>query len=163
LGVHWGDSYFAFCQAVKEFKLSTKCWGIDLFKGDDLTGYYNREVYNRVMEEDDKYQPFSTILETSFDSACTTFKDSSIDLLHIDGSHYYVDVKHDFETWLPKVNKCGIILFHDTNVLGDRYGVWRFWKEIKKKYLTYQFDNKYGLGILCLGREYPQSFLDLFK
>lgn len=148
LGVHYGDSYFAFCQAVKEYKLPTRCWGFDLFEGDDLTGYYGLEVLKQVQEENKKYIDFSFIVVNSFDKACELFKDGEIDILHIDGGHYYADVKHDFETWLTKVKKGGIILFHDIKVRKEPYGVWKFWKELKTKYKTEELDNKYGLGVL---------------
>jgi hypothetical protein len=148
LGVHYGDSYFAFCQAAKEYSPYTKCFGVDLFEGDDLTGYYGEEVYDKVMEYNTNYQPFSTILRTSFDEANSTFKRNSIDILHIDGSHYYEDIKHDFDTWFSKVKEGGVILLHDTKVRKERYGVWKFWKELKDKFDYKEFDNQYGLGVL---------------
>jgi len=149
LGVHYGDSYFAFCQAVKEYSLSTKCYGIDIFEGDDLTGYYGTEVYTQVSKyNEEHYKDFSILICNYFDLAIYNFKDSSIDILHIDGSHYYVDVKHDFETWLTKVKKGGIILFHDTKVTKERFGVRKFWKELKVNYKTEELDNEYGLGVL---------------
>lgn len=37
-----------------------------------------------------------------------------IDLLFIDGSHLYKDVKKDFEDWEKFVDKAGLILFHDS-------------------------------------------------
>ena len=149
LGVHYGDSYFAFCQAVKEFNIKTTCYGFDMFEGDDLTGYYGGEVFQKVYKYNlDNYHEFSVIIKGTFDNALLHIKDNSIDILHIDGCHYYGDIKHDFETWLPKVKKGGIILLHDTKVRKERYGVWKFWKEIKDRFKYKEFDNQYGLGVL---------------
>jgi hypothetical protein len=149
LGVHYGDSYFAFCQAVDVYKTNTSCIGIDLFEGDDLTGYYGEEVFQKVYKYNlDRYHDFSVILRYGFDACVPETVDNSIDILHIDGCHYYNDVKHDFETWLPKVKKGGVILLHDTKVMKERYGVCKFWKEIKDKFEHKEFDNQYGLGVL---------------
>ena len=38
-----------------------------------------------------------------------------IDLLFIDGSHLYADVKLDYECWSPFVQVGGVMAFHDTN------------------------------------------------
>jgi hypothetical protein len=40
--------------------------------------------------------------------------DEPIELLFVDGSHEEEDVRHDFETWVPKVVDGGIVAFHDT-------------------------------------------------
>jgi hypothetical protein len=37
-----------------------------------------------------------------------------IDLLFIDGSHVYEDVRRDYEDWAPKVRAGGCIAFHDS-------------------------------------------------
>lgn len=42
------------------------------------------------------------------------FKDESIDLLHIDGLHDYINIKRDWDLYYPKVRKGGIIILHDT-------------------------------------------------
>ena len=34
LGVHYGDSYFTFCQARREHGLGTVCYGVDTWLGD---------------------------------------------------------------------------------------------------------------------------------
>jgi hypothetical protein len=149
LGVHYGDSYFAFCQAVEEYSPYTKCYGVDLFEGDDLTGYYGEEVFQKVYKYNlDNYYDFSVIIKDSFDNMANHTKDNSIGLLHIDGCHYYEDIKHDFDTWFPKVKEGGVILLHDTKVRKERYGVWKFWKELKDKFDYKEFDNQYGLGVL---------------
>ncbi len=42
-----------------------------------------------------------------------------VELIFIDGSHKYEDVKLDFELWFPKVINKGIMAFHDSD---GRYG-----------------------------------------
>ena len=40
--------------------------------------------------------------------------DQPIELLFVDGSHEEDDVRHDFDTWVPKVVEGGVVAFHDT-------------------------------------------------
>ncbi len=82
---------------------------------------------------DPAYALFSELIQSSFDDALPRFQDKSIDLLHLDGYHSYEAVKHDSETWLPKLSDRGIILLHDIEVRDDEtFGAWRVLAEIKK-------------------------------
>lgn len=58
-------------------------------------------------------------------------KGQKADLLFIDGSHSYEDVKSDWENYYPFVAKGGIIAFHD--ISSERFGVKRFWLELRHK------------------------------
>jgi len=152
LGTHWGHSYFSFCQAVAEANISTKCYAVDTWKGDEHTGYYGEDVFEQVdAHNKELYARFSRLLRMSFDEAVVYFSDRSIDLLHIDGMHTYEAVKHDFETWLPKLAPGAIVLIHDTNVREYGFGVWKFWEEIQVQCpLNLDFTHSHGLGVLQL-------------
>ena len=63
-----------------------------------------------------RYSGFAQLVRSTFDDALPYFEDGSVDLLHIDGRHFYEDVKHDFDFWLPKLSDRGIVLLHDTDV-----------------------------------------------
>jgi GT2 family glycosyltransferase len=150
LGTYIGNSYFSFCQSVKEEHLQTKCFAVDTWMGDDHCGSYGDEVFDAVKNHHDtNYSDFSRLLRMTFDEAVNSFPDKSINILHIDGLHTYEAVKHDFETWLPKMASGGIILFHDTNVHERGFGVARLWDELVKLYpYSLEFIHSHGLGVL---------------
>lgn len=154
LGTHWGFSFFAFCQAVKDQKLNTNLYAIDSWEGDKHAGFYGKQVFDFVKKTSQKYFPKQNIhlLKGFFEKQPPKFKDGSIDILHIDGLHTYNAVKKDFQGWLPKMKKDGIILLHDICVVKDDFGVYKLWEEIKNKYKTFEFFHSYGLGVVFLGK-----------
>lgn len=164
LGVHKGDSYCAFCEAVALQKLRTRCYAVDNWKGDEHSGFYGEDVYLEFRNyHDSRYGGFSQLLRSDFSDAVAAFDDGSIDLLHIDGSHTYKQVKRDFETWLPKISTHGVVLLHDIAVRNEDFGVWKLWKELADTYPSLQFDHSHGLGVLGVGRELPEALRMLFE
>jgi hypothetical protein len=152
LGVHTGNSYCSFCEAVDRQGLSTRCFGVDHWLGDPQAGLYGDDVYEDLKRHHDPlYGRFSKLLRMSFDDALTEVADGSVDLLHIDGFHTYEAVSHDFNTWLQKLSGRGIVLFHDTAVHGRDFGVWRFFDEISKRYPAFSFAHSNGLGVAAVG------------
>jgi uncharacterized protein YbcI len=164
LGAYAGVSYCSFCQSVKQLFIDAHCYAVDTWRGDEHGGYFGDEVLNDLRNHHDPlYGGFSRLIQSTFDEAVNYFPDHSIDLLHIDGYHTYEAVKHDFETWLPKVSSRGIVLFHDVNVRENNFGVWKFWEEVKKIYPHQEFYHQHGLGILCVAKEMPPSLQNFFS
>ena len=162
LGAYSGISYMAFCQAIKEQGLPTKAYAVDTWLGDAHAGAYGETIYQTLQREHDpRYASFSTLLRMTFDEALPQFSNGSVDLLHIDGLHTYEAVRHDFETWLPKMSHRGVVLFHDTNVFRDDFGVHRLWAELSVRYPSMQFTHCNGLGVLLVGAQQPPELLQL--
>ncbi|WP_053086443.1 class I SAM-dependent methyltransferase [Microvirga massiliensis] len=164
LGVHTGTSYCAFCEEVRRAKLDTACYGIDTWRGDEHAGFYGGEVLQELRAfHDPLYGSFSTLIQSTFDESLLYFRDGSVDLLHIDGCHTYDAVKHDFNTWRPKLSNRAIVLFHDTNVHENQFGVWRFWEELKTAHHHFEFVHSHGLGVLAVGDDVPHVVKRLFE
>ena len=155
LGTHSGNSYFAACQTIEESNLETKCFAVDTWEGDPHAGQYSDDIFNKVnLHNQTEYAKFSKLFRMTFDEALSQFQNQSIDLLHIDGLHTYDAVKHDFETWLPKLSDGAVILFHDTQVFERDFGVWKMWEDLKSIYPNnIEFIHSHGLGILQLNTD----------
>jgi hypothetical protein len=161
LGTHAGDSYIAFCQAVATLGLSTQCAAVDTWTGDAHTGPYAPEILSELTAyHGPRYGGFSKLLRTTFDDAALQYATGALDLLHIDGLHTYEAVRHDYENWLPKLSRRGVVLFHDTAVRDRDFGVWKLWAEITSGRPHFEVPYGLGLGLLAVGPEVPAPFLD---
>ncbi len=163
LGTHNGVSFAAFCNSVEKNGLVTQCYAIDSWEGDTHAGHYGNEVFEDISRfTAERYPRSAVLLRSYFDAALARFAPQSIDLLHIDGLHTYEAVLNDFSTWLPKMSKRGVVLFHDTEIQGAGFGVWRLWAELCAKYPHFTFNHSAGLGVLAVGSDIAPALSDLF-
>ena len=165
LGTYKGTSFFSMCQAVKDSGIDTNLHSVDTWRGDKHAGYYGDVIYKKFcLIKNDYYKNLKIKIHRKlFDDACSSFKESSIDILHIDGLHTYEAVKHDYTNWKKKLSKNGIVLFHDTNEKQKGFGVYILWNEVKKEHFYIEFLHSHGLGVLFKERKFKMVFEKFYK
>lgn len=149
VGVWKGKSIcYAVVESLNKGK-KIKFYAVDNFKGslDEPVIMKDHAVVNNTLEEEyyKNIEPIKEYINTIvMDSteAASKFKDKSVDLVFIDASHKYENVKSDILAWLPKIKPGGMIGGHDY-VLEDPahadYGVTVAVNEVffDKKFLVY--------------------------
>lgn len=152
LGTHSGNSLFCFAQSLSAHGATGQIAAVDTWQGDDHAGQYSEDIYAAVSAHAQEFYPHTVrLMRTTFDQALQDVAPGSVDLLHIDGLHTYEAVRHDFESWAPKCAPNAVVLFHDTQVRRDDFGVWKFWAEVTSGRPHFEFLHSNGLGVLCLG------------
>ncbi len=169
LGSHYGCSAFTFCQADKDLNLNMDMYFVDTWQGDDFTKKYDNDVFSIFKRTLDEIYPSqnANMVRMTFDEAVQNYENGFFDVIHIDGSHHYDDVKRDFDNWKSKVKENGVILFHDISsdkVFDELMGSHIFWQELKQEYkYTFEFDFSFGLGILFLSEDKYNAFINAFE
>ena len=154
LGTHAGNSYGALAQAVQQLGLDAAGYAVDTWAGNPQAGFYDESVFVEWKAyHDQRYTAFSTLVRTTFDDALGHFRDGSVNLLNLDGFHSRDAVRHDFESWLPKVSARGVVLLHDINVRERDFGAWEVWADLRATYPTFEFLHGHGLGVAMIGSE----------
>ncbi len=163
LGTHTGYSFSAFCQAVDEYRLTTNCYAVDTWRGDEHAGFYGDEVFDELsFYIKNRYGRFASLIRSTFDEALQGFEDGSVDLLHIDGRHFYEDVKADYSSWKIKLSPNAVVLFHDINVRDRDFGVYKLWEQLRAEHSSFEFEHGNGLGVLGLGDQSKGPLKQLF-
>ena len=77
--------------------------------------------------------------------------------IYLDADHSYKGIKNDFSLFWPRLEKGGLVVFHDVLLKKHpeklKFGVWKFWKELKNKNkitipYTIPWGTPSGLGII---------------
>lgn len=149
LGVHFGGSYFAFAQAIRDFALDCRILGVDTWRGDPHAGFYGAEVWDAfdAARKAEFPDPRFGVFRGTFDEALGEVADGSVDLLHIDGFHDKEAVLRDFASWLPKLASDAVVLMHDVADDGP-YGSTAAWRELRRRHEGFDFQHSWGLGVL---------------
>jgi predicted O-methyltransferase YrrM len=114
IGSYKGKSTAWLAMGSKSGK-KVKIYTIDSHKSHGIPGEEGKDTFldfKRNMEYMEVEDIVIPIVKTSKEAA-EDFK-APVELIFIDGSHKYEDVKMDFELWYPKVIEGGIMAFHDT-------------------------------------------------
>lgn len=151
LGTRDGFSYFAFCQAVKDAGLPTRCIAVSTWQGTEHPDPKDQEVFEAVTQENEQYAGFSTLLHMSFSEALAKVDDSSIDILHIQGKWLYENVQQNIENWLPKLADRSVILVHGIEDSSAELDIWRCWERFASDQPTFKFCYDHGLGVIFRG------------
>lgn len=152
LGMYSGDSFFAFCQIIEQYRLPAKCFTINTWDGGEHSGYYGEHLYRSILEyTEHHYGAFASVMRMSYDQALDSFSDGSIDLLSVGGMQPYELLRHTFDSWLPKLSDTSVVLLH--NIYGkERYtGLRELWAELSPQYRHIGFEHCSGLGVLITG------------
>jgi len=158
LGVDYGFS--SFCFAMPRIG---KVYGIDNFAGDDFIGKVNSLPFVEMKREKLHLQDYVEFIKGTFDEVAKTW-DKKIDILHIDGSHHYEDVKNDYETWEKFLTDEGVVLFHDVGIEtfeGREYGVKKFFEELELP--KFVISDGFGLGVACKNEMVLQTIQNNFN
>ncbi len=107
---------------MTKLDLQTQCYAVDTWGGDEHAGQYGEGPRQVLDTNQQHYSDFSTLVRSTFDQALEHFPQGSIDLLHIDGLHTLEAVRHDFESWLPKLSDRAVVIMHDADVRQRGFG-----------------------------------------
>lgn len=100
-----------------------------------------------------KIEAYSQLNET-FNTVKDILDGKMLDFVFIDGSHYYNDVKTDFNLYKELVRTGGVMAFHDVILTGnDTCEVYKFWNELvaSNEYKTKTISYKAELGPIATG------------
>jgi glycosyltransferase involved in cell wall biosynthesis len=164
LGTTEGVLYSAFCQAVRDLRLDSRCYSI------------SNHLDGRVADPEDvaqlgnwkaaharQYSAFSQLLgQPAAGGALDRFAGGSIDLLRLNGEDA-CRLAGDAESWLPKLSSKGVIVLTETNVNHGSSEIWKLWVDLKLKYPSFEFGYGGGFGIVATGTEQPDGLVNLLQ
>lgn len=167
LGTQRGYSFACFCQALKTMSIPGRVIAVDTWRGDEHAGHVDKigDAMHRdlLAHVDLHYRGIGELKRMYFSEALHHVEDGSVELLHVDGRHFYDDAKEDHTTWIRKLAPSAVVLFHDTQVRTHGFGVYRYWPEVSQGRPSFEFKHGNGLGVLQHGDLPPGPLMDLLS
>ena len=113
IGVWEGKSISYLYDRLEDLGKRVTLTGVDTFEGDPEAGVGNTlDAYRSNIGQREIREAQSLSVD-----AATTFEDSSLDSIFIDGAHDYKSVLDDVRSWLPKLKTGGVLAGHDIDSL----------------------------------------------
>ncbi|GAB6036214.1 hypothetical protein JCM15519_07730 [Fundidesulfovibrio butyratiphilus] len=160
LGVDSGNSYCALAQSVAELGLKTTCLGVAPWPG-DAPREEPSTLADLAAHHDPLYGHFSRLVRSTFDQALSLAADGSVDMLHIDARPAVDTVRHDFETWRPKLSSSGVALLSGVYETRNGFCVDQYWEGLRATFPGFVFPHGHGLGVLLVGKGPPTALAGL--
>lgn len=145
LGLGDAQAHLAFCQAVAEQNLSSRCVAVRRRRADESAT--DDPAWQLAQEASAKcFATVSQMVETDAVKAAADFGDGSVDILLIDDVDSGETVQQELKTWRPKLSVNALVLLHGTS-LDRENGPRNAWANfIRGKAVAY-FEEGIGLGV----------------
>ncbi len=163
LGVREGTLFCSYSQAVRQLKLSARCFAI----GDWPNGHSDPgdllSLANLRAHHDPLYGGFSQLIQVAPGEADKNFENGAVDLLHISGRSSNEAPGDWIKNWLPKMSNRGVIVLDHINLHDSESNVWKLWKDLKADRPYFELAHQGGLGVLSVGTHTPDGLEALFE
>ena len=145
LGLGDAQAHLAFCQAVAEHNLSSRCAAIRRPGADESAN--DDSAWELAEKATAKFFPtISQLIETDAVKAAADFADGSIEVLLIDDVDSGETVRQELKTWRPKLSANALTLLHGINL--KRHDSPRSaWANFVKQRAAAYFDEGIGLSV----------------
>ena len=145
VGLGDAQPHLAFCQAVTEQNLSSRCFAIRRARADESA--IDDSAWERAEKATAKFFPtVSQLVEADADEAAADFADRSVEVLLIDDVDSGETVRKELEIWRPKLSARALVLLHGTDLKREDPPR-SAWSSFIKEKATADFSEGIGLGV----------------
>lgn len=155
VGTYLGESYCAFCQAIKELSLSTRAFGFGAWSRESARDPGAKSLWADLSSHHDAlYSDFSSLQFGDSDEP-VQLAPTWIDLLHMIGYDQKFGAPPDFDRWISKVSDRGVVWLEGlgpASTAGSQAG-----RELSPQLRRFSVAD-FGPGqVLAIGAEAPEQ------
>jgi len=162
LGVREGTLFCAYSQAVRQLRLSTRCFAVGTWPNGHGEPGDSQSLANLRAHHDLLYGDFSQLVQDEPADAHTKFESGAVDLLHISSRSSH-EAQDWIKSWLPRMSNRGVIVLDRISLHDTECHVWKLWKDLKAVYPHFEFAHQGGLGVLSVGPSVPDGLAALLE